>query len=127
MNPLVETLLAELDDVALDELARRLAPRLLELLPTGAATDRLLSATDAASYAGVHPETLRRAIRAGELAVAGRVGRSPRLAHADVDAWLNGGRIRATRPRAARRSRRSDRGVRSMADAFAAQSTGDAS
>ena len=41
--------------------------------------------------AGVHPETVRRAIRSGALPVAGYVGQRPRLRREDVDAWIAGG------------------------------------
>jgi hypothetical protein len=41
--------------------------------------------------AGVHPETVRRAIKAGALSTAGYVGNRPRMRRADVDAWVAGG------------------------------------
>lgn len=109
---------------ALDELARLLAPRLARLdVPRDGADDALRTVTSEAARVGVHPETLRRAIRAGKLRVAGWVGRrNPRLAKADVDEWLaaggcgrGGGVPDAPRPRTANGQR-----SRPMAAAMAA-------
>ena len=101
MSALVDALLAEFDEDALAELARRLAPYLPAAVEAPA--DDLLTTSEAARRASVHIETVRRAIRAGHLAVAGQVGRNARLAPADVDAWVAAGRVSATpRPRASR-------------------------
>jgi excisionase family DNA binding protein len=51
-----------------------------------------LTPTAAAEIAGVHPETMRRAIRSGAIEVAGYVGARARLRRAAVDAWVAGGR-----------------------------------
>ncbi len=91
----------DLAQLVADELERRpdLLERLAQLVTGYAATSTadspLLTAGQAAARAGVHPETVRRAIRAGVLPTAGRVGRSPRLDWRDVEAWLNAGRKRS--------------------------------
>ena len=48
----------------------------------------LMTPADAAEHARVAVETIRRAIRGGELSVAGYVGRSPRLSRDALDDWL---------------------------------------
>jgi excisionase family DNA binding protein len=48
----------------------------------------LMTAADAAAYAQVNVETILRAIRAGELSVAGYVGRSPRISRDALSRWL---------------------------------------
>ena len=48
----------------------------------------LMTAADAARYARVNVETILRAVRAGELSVAGCVGRSPRISRDALDGWL---------------------------------------
>ena len=48
----------------------------------------LMTAADAARYARVNVETILRAVRAGELPVAGYVGRSPRISRDALDRWL---------------------------------------
>jgi excisionase family DNA binding protein len=76
-----------LDESALHELAARLQP----LLPAGEALEtgkRLYTATEAAELVGVNIETVRRAIRSGQLGVAGRIGRSPRISRDAIDRWL---------------------------------------
>jgi excisionase family DNA binding protein len=60
----------------------------------------LMTPADAAEHARVGVETIRRAIRGGELSVDGYVGRSPRLSRDAVDGWLA-----ETSPPAARVSR----------------------
>jgi excisionase family DNA binding protein len=57
----------------------------LEVRPAAAAP---LTAAEAAEYARVGVETIRRAIRAGELPTAGAVGRSPRVSREALDAWI---------------------------------------
>ena len=76
-----------------DEVAARLAARVRPFLtaPTPgdeALADRLLTVAEAATRAHVHVETIRRAVRDGRLAIAGRVGRSARIEPAEVDRWL---------------------------------------
>ena len=88
-DPLAELarlLPAVLDESALHELAARLQPLLsaAEVLETG---KRLYTATETAELVGVNMETLRRAIRSGQLAVAGRIGRSPRITRDAIDTW----------------------------------------
>ena len=48
----------------------------------------LMTAADAARYAQVNVETILRAVRAGELPVAGYVGRSPRISRDALNHWL---------------------------------------
>ena len=48
----------------------------------------LMTAADAARYTRVNVETILRAVRAGELAVAGYVGRSPRISRDALNGWL---------------------------------------
>ena len=48
----------------------------------------LMTAADAARYARVNVATILRAVRAGELRVAGYVGRSPRISRDALDGWL---------------------------------------
>jgi excisionase family DNA binding protein len=88
VRELARSLPAALDDDALADLASRLRPF---LGVASAADDRvheLLSATQAARAASVHVETIRRAIRAGDLAIAGQVGRSARIAPEELRRWL---------------------------------------
>jgi excisionase family DNA binding protein len=73
-----------LDEVAVAALAARLRPYLGPQAPE----NELLTATEAAARAHVHVETIRRAVRAGELRVGGKVGRSPRIRADAVDEWL---------------------------------------
>ena len=49
---------------------------------------RLMTAADAAAYARVNVETILRAVRAGELSVAGYVGRSARISRDALGSWL---------------------------------------
>ena len=89
-NPLAELarlLPAALDDDALRDLASRLLPY-LETPDAHEPNDRLLTAADAAGRVGVNVETIRRAIRAGDLSVAARIGRSPRVTAVALETWL---------------------------------------
>jgi excisionase family DNA binding protein len=81
--------LDELGPQTIDRLAELVAARLVEQRASGA--EPLLSTPEAAVAAGVHPETVRRAINAGALRTAGYVGNRPRIRRADVDAWVAGG------------------------------------
>jgi excisionase family DNA binding protein len=47
-----------------------------------------LTSAEAAAYARVNVETIRRAIRTGLLPTKGAVGRSPRIAREALDAWI---------------------------------------
>ena len=97
-DPLAEfarLLPAVLDESALQELAARLQP----LLPGNevpGADGRLYTTAEAAELVGVNIETVRRAIRAGELRVAARIGRSPR--HDAETRSTAGSRARSRRP-----------------------------
>jgi len=48
----------------------------------------LMTAADAARHAQVNVETILRAARAGELPVAGYIGRSPRISRDALNSWL---------------------------------------
>jgi excisionase family DNA binding protein len=97
-----------LDARALDELGAETIDRLADLVEArlvqrrAAGEEALLTPRAAAEIAGVHPETMRRAIRSGAIEVAGYVGARARLRRAAVDAWVAGGRqldpvVRASR------------------------------
>jgi excisionase family DNA binding protein len=81
--------LDELGPQTIDRLAELVAERLIEQRAAGA--EPLLNTGEAAKAAGVHPETVRRAIKAGALRTVGYVGNRPRMRRADVDAWVAGG------------------------------------
>jgi excisionase family DNA binding protein len=91
---LAETLLGFVEAIV-DE---RIEARLRE------AAGQLMTASQAAEYASANVETVRRAIRRGDLPTAGSVGRSPRVSRLALDAWM--AEKRATpapqRPRASR-------------------------
>jgi excisionase family DNA binding protein len=48
----------------------------------------LMTAADAGRYARVNVKTILRAVRAGELPVAGYIGRSPRISRDALNGWL---------------------------------------
>jgi excisionase family DNA binding protein len=81
--------LDELGPQTIDRLAELVAARLIEQRAGGA--EPLLSTAEVARVAGVHPETVRRAIKAGALRTVGAVGNRPRMRRADVDEWVAGG------------------------------------
>jgi excisionase family DNA binding protein len=87
LSDLARLLPSALDDDALRELASRLLPY-LEQRQVSEQSVRLLTASEAAEHARVNVETVRRAIRAGDLLVAARIGRSPRIAPLALDRWL---------------------------------------
>ena len=87
MRELAGVLPGLLDEQAIRELAERLRPHLAST-STETADEHLLTTQDAADYAQVNVETIRRAVRAGEIPVAARIGRSSRLTSAALDAWL---------------------------------------
>jgi excisionase family DNA binding protein len=103
-TPIVQALLDELDDRALDELATRLAPRLRPAEPQQPAT--LLTTRQVAERVGVHERTIARAVSASRLE-ATKVGGRWRIAPAAVDAWLTTGHATDTPPRSRRRARSS--------------------
>ena len=81
-------LMTELDDADLDELARRLAPRL-----AGVSTfvDTVgLTTAQAAQHAGLHERTIRRALGAGMLKGHNVAGRW-RVERDSLTAWLEAG------------------------------------
>jgi excisionase family DNA binding protein len=89
----------------IDRLAELVEARLVERRAAG--EEALLAPASAAEIAGVHPETIRRAIRSGALEVAGYIGNRARVRRAAVDAWVAEGRridpvVRASRVAAAR-------------------------
>jgi excisionase family DNA binding protein len=111
MTGLARALLDSLDEDALDLLAERLAPllarRLTPCKPIDVA-EAMLTCSQAAQQAGTHVETIRRAVRSLN---AGRAGRSPRIAPADLDRWMHRAkrdpqepRSRAPRPTTKRRT-----------------------
>jgi len=109
VSPTVAALLAELreDPDALAELRELLA---VEPEPT------LLTAADAAQRAGVHVETIRRAIRDEQL-VASHARGALRIAPGDLAAWLASPRAR--RATGAHRAARRASTRRPLADALA--------
>jgi excisionase family DNA binding protein len=122
LRELIRALPAALDDEALEALAARLGPH---LHTRDGDEPGLLNTTDAARRANVHVETIRRAIRAGELDVAARIGRSPRLTAEAIDDWLaeSAQSLMPTRRHRSRRSARSaDQREYSLTAAFKAAS-----
>ena len=106
-SEMARVLSAALDDEALRELALQLLPYLEVREVPESPNHRLLTTADAAERAGVNVETVRRAIRAGELPVAARIGRSPRLTALVLDAWL--AKTAQRQPASGLRARRSRR------------------
>ena len=86
-----------LDAKALDELGPQTLDRLADLVAKRLAAREaagqvpLLTIADAAKVAQLSDTTVRRAIRLGELEVAGYVGKRARLRRSDVEAWLADG------------------------------------
>jgi excisionase family DNA binding protein len=78
--------LDELGPQTIDRLADHVAHRLAERNAAGEAP--LLKTSAVAEIAGVHPDTVRRAVKSGSLRVAGYVGQRPRMRREDVDAWI---------------------------------------
>jgi excisionase family DNA binding protein len=125
-DPLVEfarSLPAALDDSALHELAVRLRP-FLDETESAHPDDRLYTAAETAQQVGVNVETVRRAIRSGDLQVAALIGRSPRLSRDAIDRWLAGTVEIMTEdgPRRHRRRRQSVLPEHSLRAAFKADS-----
>ena len=115
---LIRTFAQGLPEALDDEMAARLAARMRPFLTESTSfdqvpADRLLTVADAASRAHVHIETIRRAVRDGRLAIAGRVGRSARIEPLELDRWLAGasdagGTIRTSSARRVRRPRQTN-------------------
>jgi excisionase family DNA binding protein len=78
VSALADTLIRELDDSALAELAERLRPFLTRHVA------ELLAPAAAAALLGVHPKTLTRAAAAGRVSGAVRVGRAWRFRPAEL-------------------------------------------
>jgi excisionase family DNA binding protein len=106
MLELARALPAALDADGLQALAAKLRPYLLDGSAGASDGSPLMTAAEAARCAHVHVETVRRAIRAGDLAVAAWIGRSARIAPAAFDSWL-ATTSRRDRPHRAVRARRS--------------------
>jgi excisionase family DNA binding protein len=93
-----------LDAKALDELGPQTLDRLADLVAKRLAAREaagqvpLPTIMDAAKGAQLSDATIRRAIRTGELKVAGYVGTRARLRRADVEAWLADGKPPASVP-----------------------------
>jgi excisionase family DNA binding protein len=111
--------LDELGPATIDRLADLVAKRLDERRLAREAP--LLTVAEAAQLAGLHPETVRRAIRSGALEAAGYVGKRPRLRRNDVERWLDAARgsASATPTRSVRRLAQSSR-RRVLGDALTA-------
>ena len=90
LRPLVDAIPALMDDHALEELAQRLRPLLASIAQDFETNSggSLLTCAEAASYARVHVETIRRAVRNNAIPVAARIGRSPRISRVGLDQWL---------------------------------------
>jgi len=108
-DSLAGALVDALDDAALDVLAERLAPRLAVLAPGLAPAEEWLTTREAAERAGVHVQTIRRAVRTGNLE-ASRLGGTAtgplRIGQADLTTWMPAARVTGT-TRAAPPRRRS--------------------
>jgi hypothetical protein len=104
-----------LDARALDELGPQTLDRLADLVEArlaerrAAGEERLVTAILAAQIAGVHAETMRRAIRLGAVEVAGYVGKHPHARRAAVEAWVAGGQPNPPPSEAPRRVRAAGR------------------
>jgi excisionase family DNA binding protein len=124
MSDLGRALVDSLGSDNLAELAERLMPFMGSPEEDGEAlpVEVMLTCSQAAQRAGTDVETIRRAIRSGALC-AGRAGRSPRIAPADLDAWLAGSE-RGARP-VPSRPRRAQRSRSVAADAFASLGRSD--
>jgi excisionase family DNA binding protein len=86
VSAIVDALLAELDDDALDALAERLAPRLAEHL--GAEGSPWLNADEAARYIAGPKGRVYDLVQLGKL-TPGRDGRRLVFRRADLDAYLD--------------------------------------
>ena len=65
-----------------------LEARVAALEPQVLASSALMTPAQASEYAQVAVKTILRAVRGGELPVAGYVGRSPRISRDALDGWL---------------------------------------
>jgi excisionase family DNA binding protein len=124
VRELARVLPRALDDDALRDLAAKLHPHLADRSRETSGL-RLMTAAEVAEHAHVHVETVRRAIRTGQLSAAARIGRSPRLAPVAVDSWL-AATSRSQGKHRAIRTRRSAQAARA-ASAYSLRAALDAS
>jgi excisionase family DNA binding protein len=88
VSALGQALIAQLDADDLRELARLVAPYMPAATPAGGQTgEGLLTAQEAAELVEAHVETIRRAVRRGDLPAL-KVGRELRIRTVDLEAWL---------------------------------------
>jgi hypothetical protein len=87
MSAVVRALLAELDDAALDELARLLAPRLVAV-QTDRSAEGYLAPAAAAEYLGVSRKRIYSLRSSGALEPDGYDGRTPLWSRATLDAYV---------------------------------------
>jgi excisionase family DNA binding protein len=88
MNHLASALIAELDDAALDELADRLAPRLVDRLGQNKEPPPWLNASEAASFLACSRERLYDLVQLHKLEPR-RDGRRLLFRRSDLDAYLD--------------------------------------
>ncbi len=124
VSDLASALLDALDDDALDALAEQLA------VGTGPEPDHWLTTHEAAERVGVHAQTIRRAVRAGNLAARrpGGTATGPlRIDPADLAAWMPAARVAGTaRDAVPRPRRRGTRGAGPLGALLAAEARGKA-
>lgn len=108
MSTLWDSLIAQLDAEDLDALAAAVRPLLAPATAVPASSEAMLSVAQVAERRGVCAETVRRAIRSGELPAV-RVGSRLRIDPADLDRWDDSPRVATSHSaaQARRRSRRS--------------------
>ncbi|HEY3946160.1 MAG TPA: helix-turn-helix domain-containing protein [Solirubrobacteraceae bacterium] len=120
MSALLHALLAELeaaDQITLEALRMHLAiPSPEGVGPGENPAERLLTCSEAAERARVHPETIRRAARQGKLPAL-RAGRELRIWTGDLERWLGHQEPQLERLRQDLERRRATRGP--MRDALA--------
>ncbi|MBV8940549.1 MAG: helix-turn-helix domain-containing protein [Solirubrobacterales bacterium] len=123
MSTLLQALLVELNGADPDMLAalrERLALRPeKEVTLADNSAEPLLTCSEAAERARVHIETIRRAVRRGELP-ASRAGRCLRIAVRDLEAWLKAPKAQQQSASLVRRRAPSSRARRPLATALAA-------
>jgi excisionase family DNA binding protein len=119
-----DELLDALADRLTDRVAQRVAEVLSQRVADSSAPERLLSCAEAAERAGVHVETIRRAVRSGALRAV-CAGRALRIAAADLDAWLTRNNEPPVRPSLRLRAQRPGGLRRPLADALAALERSD--
>lgn len=108
MSTLWDSLLAQLDADDLDALVGVVRPLLAPPATALAPSQVMLSVAQVAERRGVCVETVRRAIRSGQLPAV-RIGSRLRIDPADLDRWDDSARVaaRSAAPPPRRRSRRS--------------------